>query len=95
VGTLLTGPTAPTCSPKISCGTSARNQLSGDYRGREAVYRFLGRLKELTDKTFHLDVHSVLAHDGHTVALVFGTAGRGGRTNNDAVAHVFHLRGAA
>jgi len=95
VGTLLTGPTAPTCSPKISCGTSTRNQLSGDYRGHEAVYRLLGRLKELTDKTFHLDVHSVLAHDGHTVALVFGTAGRGGRTNNDAVAHVFHLRGAA
>ena len=69
-----------------------RNQLSGDYRGRDAVYGFLGRLLELTEGTLRLDVHAVLADDEHGVALVVGTASRGGRTNIDNVAHVYHLR---
>jgi hypothetical protein len=34
---------------------------------------------ELTEGTFHLDVHAVLADDAHGVALVITTAGRRAR----------------
>jgi uncharacterized protein len=69
-----------------------RNQLAGEYRGRDAVYGFFGRLMELTEGTFHLDVHAVLADDAHGVALVVTTASRTGRSVTTKNAHVFHLR---
>ena len=69
-----------------------RNQLVGDYRGRDAVYGLFGKLMEVTEGSFHLDLHAVFADDEHGVVLVVTTASRGGRsvTTNDA--HVFHLR---
>ena len=69
-----------------------RNQLSGDYRGRDAVYGFFAKLMEITEGSFHLDLHAVLADDEHGVALTIATASRGGQsmTNNDA--DVMHLR---
>jgi ketosteroid isomerase-like protein len=71
---------------------SGRSQLAGEYRGRDAVYAFFGRLMEATDNTFQIDVHHVLADDTHGVALVFGRASRSGRTVEIPEAHVFHLR---
>jgi ketosteroid isomerase-like protein len=71
---------------------TGRNQLAGDYRGRDAVFGFFARLMEVTDGTFSLDVHAVLADDEHGVALAIGTASRAGKnvTFNDA--DVMHLR---
>jgi uncharacterized protein len=69
-----------------------RNQLTKDYRGRDEVYGFFGKLMELTGGSFHLDVHAVLADDEHGVALVVGTASRGGKSLTTNEAHVFHLR---
>jgi uncharacterized protein len=71
---------------------SGRNQLSGEYLGRDAVYQFFGRLMEITEGTFHIDVHAILADDEHGVALVTSTASRGGETMTVNDAHVFHLR---
>jgi ketosteroid isomerase-like protein len=71
---------------------SGRNQLSGDYRGREAVYGFFGRLMEVTEGSFGLDLHAVFADDEHAVALVISTASRGGRSITVNDAHVFHMR---
>jgi hypothetical protein len=69
-----------------------RNQLSGEYRGREAVYQMFAKLMEVTERTFHLDVHTILADDEHGVALVVQTANRGGRSMKTKVADVMHLR---
>ena len=69
-----------------------RNQLSGDYRGREAVFGFFGKFMEVTEGSFHLDLHAVFADDEHGVALVATTASRGGRSIEVNEAHVFHLR---
>jgi ketosteroid isomerase-like protein len=68
-----------------------RNQLAGDYRGREAVFGLFGKLMEVTEGSFHLDLHTVLA-DEHAVTLVVATASRGGRSVKINEAHVFHLR---
>ena len=69
-----------------------RSQLSGDYRGRDAVYGFFGKLMEVTDGSFHFDLHTVFADDEHGVALAIATASRGGRSIIVNQAHVFHLR---
>lgn len=69
-----------------------KNQLTGDYRGRDAVYGFFGTLMRITEGTFHLDVHTVLADDEHAVALVVTTATRGEVSVMVNDAHVFHLR---
>jgi len=57
-----------------------RNQISGEYRGREAVFGLFGKLMELTDGSFRADLHAVLADDEHGVALSVLTASRGGRS---------------
>jgi uncharacterized protein len=69
-----------------------RNQLARDYHGRDEVYRFFGELFEITEGTFHIDLHAVFADDEHGVALVDLTASRGGRSAQTNEAHVFHLR---
>jgi uncharacterized protein len=68
-----------------------RNQLAGDYRGRDAVYGFFGSLMEATEGSFHLEVQTVFADDERGVALVVSTASRGGRSVEVYDAHVFRL----
>jgi uncharacterized protein len=69
-----------------------RNQLAGDYRGRQAVYEFFRRLMEITEWSFHLDLQTVFADDERAVALVVTTASRGGRSVRSYDAHIFQLR---
>ena len=71
---------------------AGRNQLSQEYRGRDAVYAFFGKLMEVTGGTFHVDLHAVLADDEHGVALVRMNLSRGDKTVTTEDAHVFHLR---
>jgi ketosteroid isomerase-like protein len=69
-----------------------RNQLAGEYRGRDAVYGFFGKLMQVTDGTFQLDLHTILADDDHAVVLVVTTASRGGKSMTVNDAHIYHLR---
>jgi hypothetical protein len=72
--------------------SGGRNQLTGDYRGREAVFGYFAKLMEVTDGTFHIDLHAVLADDEHGVALTIITASRDGKTIATNEADVMHLR---
>ena len=49
-----------------AAGTSP---LSGDYQGKDAVFAFFGKLMELTEGTFHQEIHAILADDNHVVVL--------------------------
>lgn len=69
-----------------------RNQLSGDYHGRDAVFGFFGTTMEVTGGSLHLDLHTVLADDEHGVALVAVSASRGGRSITVNAVDVVHLR---
>ena len=69
-----------------------RSQLAGDYRGREAVYGFFGKLMEVTEGSFHSDLHAAFADDEHGVALTVATASRGGRSIRVNDVDVFHMR---
>jgi ketosteroid isomerase-like protein len=69
-----------------------RSRLSGEYRGRDAVFGFFGQPTEAAEGTLHFEVHAILADDEHAVALVVLTASRGGRSVEINEAHVFQMR---
>jgi ketosteroid isomerase-like protein len=76
--------------PRTCCGTTGgRNQLSGDYRGRESVFGLFGKL---TEGSLRIGLHALFADDEHAVALVVITASRGGRSVEVNEAHVFRMR---
>jgi ketosteroid isomerase-like protein len=72
--------------------SGGRNQLTGEYRGQEAVFGYFAKLMEATDGTFRIDLHAVLADDEHGVALAVVTASRDGSSITTNEADVMHLR---
>src|ERR1700680_1623912 len=58
---------------------SGVSPLAGDYKGKDAVFGFFGKLMEVTGGTFKLEVHDILANDEHTVTLVSQTADKDGK----------------
>jgi len=70
-----------------------RNQTSGTYEGRPAVYEMFGRLFELTEGSLQMDVRAVLADDDHAMALVDVTARSGDRSFAVTDAHVSRFAG--
>ena len=71
---------------------AGRSQIAGDYKGRDAVFGFFGKLMELSDGTTAIDVHDILANDEHGVALVTGTGTRNGKSFSGQDVHTFHFR---
>lgn len=71
---------------------AGRSQLAGDYRGRDAVYGFFGRLLEVTQGTFHLDQQAVFADDQLGVALVLASSTVDGQSVTAREAHIFRMR---
>ena len=66
--------------------------LSGDYKGRDGVLGFLGKLMEETGGTFKTELHEVVADDAHAVALIDVSATRNGKSVNAKQAAVYHMR---
>jgi len=69
-----------------------RNQLSGDFHGKEEVFASFQKVAELTGGSFKLDIHTVLADDEHVVVMARAMAERNGRTLDDKSVQVFHVK---
>ena len=69
-----------------------RNELSGDYRGRDAVYAHFGKLTEVLDGSFQMELQAVFADEERGVALVVSTASHNGRILKGYGAQIFRLR---
>ena len=69
-----------------------RNAVSGDYRGKEELVKFLRRVVELTGGTFRVEVHDVLANDDHIALLGRLHAERDGRSFDWTSVDTFHVR---
>jgi hypothetical protein len=78
-------------SPDIRWNISGQNQISGTYNGQEETFAFFGRLMELTDFTFSVGVHDLLASDDHVVVLAKESASRNGQSLDNDDVHVWHL----
>ena len=66
--------------------------ISGEYRGRDAVFAFLARFAELSGGTFRIELHDVLANDEHGVALSRDRASRQGKQLDASSVEVYHIR---
>ncbi|MFQ5948796.1 MAG: nuclear transport factor 2 family protein [Acidimicrobiia bacterium] len=77
----------------VAWHVGGHNILTGEYKGREAVFGFFGRLAEETGGTFKLGIHALMADDEHGVALVENSATRGDKTIEARFAHIAHIRG--
>src|SRR5271170_5220450 len=64
----------------IRWSVSGQNQISGTYDGHDETFAFFGRLMELTDSTFSVGVHDLLATDDHVVVLAKESASRDGKS---------------
>ncbi|MBW3611369.1 MAG: nuclear transport factor 2 family protein [Actinobacteria bacterium] len=80
-------------SPDVVFHVAGRNPLSGDYRGADEVFGFFGRLFELSGGTLVLELHDVVANDGHAVGLSRLSAQREGKTLDGANGvEVYHVQ---
>jgi ketosteroid isomerase-like protein len=80
-------------SPDIVWHQGGRNQTAGDYRGADEVIALFGKLFQLTDGTFRVEVHDWLASNDHVVVLAQVHGQRAGQTlQHGEYSHVCHLR---
>jgi len=68
------------------------NQLSGVYRGRDAVFATFAKTAELSGGTFNVEVHDVVANDEHAVALTRATGTREGKSLDSMDTDVAHMK---
>ena len=70
-----------------------RSALAGDYKSKEQVFGLLGKIMELSEGTFQIEIHDLFANDEHGVVLVKSKGQRAGKTLENNEVHVWHLRG--
>lgn len=71
---------------------AGRSQLAGDYRGRDAVYEFFGRLLEVTQGTFGMELQAAFADDELGVAVVLASSSVDGQSVTAREAHIIRFR---
>ena len=87
------GPLDELLAEDVEWHETGRNQLTGVYRGRDAVHELLGRLGQLTEGSLRFDLRTVLADDTDGVAVLRTSARRGDRSWSDVLeAHVYRFR---
>lgn len=68
-----------------------RGPLSGDHRGRDAIFTIFGRVAELCPD-FQCQVIDILGNDGRGVCINRASGSRPGRTLDDKNVDVFRMR---
>lgn len=69
-----------------------RGLISGEYRGRDAVFGFFAKGQELSAGALRIELHDVAATDEHAITLQINRAERGGKTLEARIVAVYHLR---
>jgi ketosteroid isomerase-like protein len=69
-----------------------RSSLAGDHQGVDAILGFFARTMEVTGGTFRVELHDVVANDEHAVAIYVERAQREGRTLDNKIVLVSHIR---
>jgi len=69
-----------------------QNLLAGDYKGRDAVFGFYGRLAHETGGTFRAELEYVAVNDQRAVTVHHSTAQRNGKTLDCRTSLLFEFR---
>ncbi len=65
--------------------------ISGDYKGRDAIFEFYGKLAELSEGTFRVDLEHVFVRGDQAIAEYHQTGTRNGRSLDVRHALVFQI----
>lgn len=79
--------------PDVTWHQPGRSVLAGDHRGVNAVFDFFGRVAQISENTFTVELHDVVAGDGHTVSMHTGRGQAHGQTLEDHNVLVCHCSG--
>ena len=71
---------------------AGNNQISGEHRGKEAVFAAFAKTVGVPPLSFKIELHDVLANDEHAVALMQATASRQGKQLDLRDVTVYHIR---
>ena len=70
-----------------------RNAIAGEYRGRDAVFDYFTRRRELADRSFRMHPGDILVGEGdHVAALTDGTATIDGVEHRWSTVGLYRLR---
>ena len=69
-----------------------KSQVSGDYSGHAEIFGYFGKLMELSNGTFRVELHDVVASDEHVVNLDRLTGMRENKALDISLALVVHIR---
>jgi len=84
--------TAALYAPGVTLHYIGRHLLGGVYRGPEEILDLFRRSREAFHGTQRLELHDVVANDRHAVALLSGSAERGGKRLEWQRVVVFHIQ---
>ena len=84
--------TARLYAPAATLHYVGRHVLGGVYRGPQEIMELFRRSREAFGGTQRLELHDVLSGDDHVVALLDGSAERGGDRRHWQRVVVFHVR---
>jgi ketosteroid isomerase-like protein len=78
--------------PEIAWHIPGRSPMAGTYKGYDEIVGFFTQLMERSGGTFSLEMHDLMASDGHVVALTKERGQRDGRDLDSNVVHIWHMR---
>jgi ketosteroid isomerase-like protein len=81
------------CSDSITFQVPGKSQLAGKYTKNNFIQDFALKLKELSEGTFQLEVHDILASDLHAAVLATNRLKRGGKTVELRTVHIWRFEG--
>ena len=84
--------TARLYAPDATLHYVGRHVLGGVYRGPQEILELFRRSREAFRGTQRLELHDVVSGDEHVVALLDGSAERGGERRHWRRVVVFHVR---
>jgi len=68
-----------------------KSRMAGEYRGRDAVFGYLGKMMDRLAGTFRLEVHDVVANQEHVVGLTVQSGVHEGQHTTFRSVHVWHV----
>ena len=70
---------------------AGKNPLSGDYRGREELFKYFEQVRSMTEGSLKLEPTSILASDQHTAMFTRVTGEREGKRLDVMLAQAFRV----
>lgn len=72
--------------------TPGKSSIAGDYKGKDQVFEFFGKITQDTGGTFKIEIHDVMANDEHAVVLVTTSAEKDGKSYQGNGVGVYHVK---